>query len=186
MSRSRRTPSKKPPPPLPRVVARKPRRGDVHPLSPAQIRAFLRLLPAAQLRELERIELRAREGDVGDPFALYRREERDILVYSTPADEWWMSSLHDECARDLDRVGAGVIRHKHGVSIHFGDGAMQAFMRDVLAHEIGHHVRNTTVARYPRVARTADEEAVADLHARRTRTRLATPPRGRPTPPSSR
>jgi predicted metalloprotease len=48
---------------------------------------------------------------------------------------------------------------------------MDLFMRDVLAHEIGHHVRNQ-VARYPRTARTADEEAVADLHARRTRVRL--------------
>ena len=158
---------------FPRVVARKPRRGDVHPLSPTAIRAFLRALPAEQLRGLRRIELRARIDDVGDPFALYRREERDILLYSLPADEWWMSSLDPDCARDLERAGAELIEHAHGVSIHFRSGGMDAFLRDVLAHELGHHLRNETVARYPRVGRTADEEAVADLHARRTRTRLS-------------
>lgn len=161
---------------LPRVVARKPRHGDVHPLSRTAIRALLRRLPAAQLRGLRRIELRAREGDVGAPFALYRRQERDIILYSLPPAEWWMSSLDAGCARDLLRVGAGIVRHRHGVSIHFSDGGgMDLFMRDVLAHELGHHLRNQTVARYPRVARTADEEAVADLHARRTRARLNLP-----------
>jgi hypothetical protein len=157
---------------FPRVVARKPRRGDVHPLSPTAIRAFLRALPPVQLKGLRRIELRARIEDVGDPFALYRREERDILIFSLPADEWWMSSLDAECARELKRAGAAILRHDHGVSIHFRNGGMDAFVRDVLAHELGHHLRNETVARYPRVGRTADEEAVADLHARRTRTRL--------------
>jgi len=171
MSRSTRTPPAATAS-FPRVVARKPRRGDVHALSPAEIRAFLRALPAEQLHGLVRIELRARVADVGDPFALYRREERDILIYSLPPDEWWMTALDPACARELRRAGAALVRHRHGVSIHFEDGNMRAFMRDVLAHEIGHHIRNQTVARYPRVARTADEEAVADLHARRTRARL--------------
>jgi hypothetical protein len=158
---------------FPRIVERKPRRGDVHPLSPAAIRAFLRALPAEQLHGLRRVELRARVDDVGAPFAIYRREERDIILYSLPPDEWWMTSLDGGCARDLRRVGATVVRHRHGVSIHFASMGMDLFLRDVLAHEIGHHVRNQTVARYPRVGRTADEEAVADLHARRTRARLS-------------
>lgn len=156
-----------------RVIARRPRRGDIHPLGASEIRVFLARLPVDEVRQLARIELRAREGDVGDPFALYRREERDILVYSVPPHEWWMSSLDEGCAADLRRAGALLLRHRHGTSIHFSDGAMQTFMRDVLAHEIGHHVRNTTRGRYPRVARTADEEAFADLHARRVRKRLS-------------
>jgi len=172
MSRSTRGP-RAATPAFPRVVERKPRRGDVHALSPTAIRAFLRALPVVQLHGLRRIELRARVDDVGAPFALYRREERDIILYSLPPGEWWMSSLDRECARDLKRVGATIVRHRHGVSIHFSDGGLDDFMRDVLAHEIGHHVRNQTVASYPRVARTADEEAVADLHARRTRARLS-------------
>ena len=90
---SRITPSPRAATPLPRVVARKPRRGDVHALSPSAIRAFLRALPVEQLRGLRRIELRARVDDVGAPFALYRREERDIILYSLPPDEWWMSAL---------------------------------------------------------------------------------------------
>lgn len=172
MSRTTRIP-RAPATAFPRVVERKPRRGDVHALSPAAIRAFLRVLPAAQLHGLRRIELRARVDDVGAPFALYRREERDILLYSLPPAEWWMSSLDKDCARELRRVGATLVRHRHGTSVHFTHGGMADFMRDVLAHELGHHLRNQTVARYPRVARTADEEAVADLHARRTRARLS-------------
>ncbi|MGZ3425395.1 MAG: hypothetical protein ACXVCV_02045 [Polyangia bacterium] len=170
MSRSRRAPAVTA---FPRVVQRKARRGDLHPLPAPAIRDFLRALPGEQLHGLVRVELRARVEDVGAPFAMYRREERDIILYSLPPDEWWMSSLNRECARDLRRVGANVVRHRHGVSIHFAAGGMDLFMRDVLAHEIGHHVRNQTVARYPRVGRTADEEAVADLHARRTRARLS-------------
>ncbi len=173
MSRTTRTPSR-PTPSLPRVVARKPRRGDVHPLPPAAIRELLRALPSAQLRGLVRVELRARTDEVGTPFAIYRREERDIILYSLPPDEWWMSALDRDCARDLREAGARIVRHRLGVSIHFADGGMDTFMRHVLAHEIGHHVRNQ-IARYPRTARTADEEAVADLHARRTRTRLSVP-----------
>jgi hypothetical protein len=172
MSRSRRRTDGSAPS-LPRVVERKPRRGDVHALSPTAIRAFLRALPAVQLEGLRRIELRARVDDVGAPFALYRREERDIILFSLPPDEWWMSSLDRQCARELRRAGARLVRHRDGVSLHFTDGVIATFMLDVLAHEIGHHVRNQTVARYPRVARTADEEAVADLHARRTRARLS-------------
>ena len=168
-TRSRRAPATA----FPRVVERKPRRGDVHALSATAIREFLRALQATQLTGLRRVELRARVDDVGAPFALYRRQERDILLYSLPPDEWWMSSLDQACARDLRRVGATLVRHRHGVSVHFADGGLDDFMRDVLAHELGHHVRNQTVARYPRVARTADEEAVADLHARRTRARLS-------------
>lgn len=172
MSRTTRTPAPaRKPSSLPRVVTRKPRRGDVHPLTPAAIRELLRALPATQLHGLKCIELRARTDDVGAPFAIYRREERDIILYSLPPDEWWMSSLTRDCARDLRQAGARIVRHELGVSVHFAAGGMDAFLRHVLAHEIGHHVRNQ-VARYPRTARTADEEAVADLHARRTRARL--------------
>ncbi|HEX6838808.1 MAG TPA: hypothetical protein VF334_19655, partial [Polyangia bacterium] len=115
MSRSTRTP-RSATPTFPRVVARKPRRGDVHALSPAEIRAFLRALPAEQLHGLVRIELRARVDDVGDPFALYRREERDILVYSLPPGEWWMTSIDPACARELRRAGAAYLGQAAGRS----------------------------------------------------------------------
>ena len=167
-----RTRTPRPPAKLPRVVARKPRHGDVHPLSPTAIRAFLRALPAAQLEGLARIELRARTAEVGQPFAEYRRQERDILLYSLPPDEWWLAALDRELTRELREAGARIVRHRDGYSIHFEAGGMDAFLRHVLAHEIGHHVRNR-IAPYPCTARTADEEAVADLHARRTRARLS-------------
>jgi hypothetical protein len=162
-------------PKLPRVVARKPRRGDVHPLESGAVREFLTALPPEQIHGLAGVELRARVDSVGVPFGLYRREDRVIILYSLPADEWWMDSILPDIARSLRAAGAKVLRHRPGVSIHWTAGAhLAAWLRDeVLAHEIGHHVRNQYAARWPRAARTVDEEAVADLHARRTKKRLS-------------
>ncbi|MDB4969608.1 MAG: hypothetical protein JWN44_5297 [Myxococcales bacterium] len=179
MTRSRRTDkpairARRATPKLPRIVVRKPRRGDVHPLATGAVRAFLRALPPEQIHGLAAVELRARVDGVGEPFAIYRREDRVIILYSLPPDEWWMGSILPDIARSLRAAGATVLRHRPGVSIHWSSSAsLAAWLRDeVLAHEVGHHVRNQYAARWPRAARTVDEEAVADLHARRTKRRL--------------
>jgi hypothetical protein len=151
---------------LPRIVERKPRHGDLHPLSPAQIRRILMRLPAEQRHGLLRIELRARTAAVGKPFAEYRRDERVILLYSLPRDGWWLPSAFDFEPLRLPRYGARVFAQPHGTSITWRSPSALAlwFWIEVLAHELGHHVRNR---RSPRFARLRDEESVADLHSRR-------------------
>ena len=114
MSRSRRTDkpairARKEAHKLPRVVARKPRRGDVHPLGAGAVRAFLAALPPEQIHGLAAVELRARVDSVGAPFAFYRREDRVIIVYSLPPDEWWMDSIIPDVARRLRAAHCGTL-----------------------------------------------------------------------------
>lgn len=56
---------------LPGIVVRQPREGDVHPLPKRLLAKALAGLPLELWHGLRRIELRAREGDVGRPFATY-------------------------------------------------------------------------------------------------------------------
>jgi hypothetical protein len=155
--------------PEPRVIERKPRRGDAHPLSSAQVRRILARVPAEQHHGLQRIELRPRTTSVGKPFAEYRRDERIIVLYSLPADGWWLPSDFDLVPLRLDRYQARVSSDDTGSNISWRSPSQLAlwFWVEVLAHELGHHMRNQYRRSYPRFARLRDEESVADLHSRR-------------------
>lgn len=157
-------------PALPRVLVRKPRRGDVHALGPEMVRRILGRVPVEQLYGLKRIELRARAGALGDPFAYYLRDERAILLYSVPDGDWTLPWPHAADSLRLRRYRARVRRHRDGVDVAWRSPIDRAlwFWIEVLAHELGHHVRNQYRARHPRVARTRDEESVADLYSRRS------------------
>ena len=160
-------------PVLPRIIARKPRRGDVHALSPEMVRSILGRLPVEQLFGLRRIELRARPDRFGDPFAHYLRDERAILLYSVPDGDWTLAPHAVESLR-LRQYRASVRRHAGGAIVAWRPPVDRIIWRalwfwiEVLAHELGHHVRNQYRARHPRVARTRDEESVADLYSRRS------------------
>ena len=95
------------------------------------------------------------------------------MLYSLPPDEWWMASILPTARESLSRRRGGLCAIKHGVSIHFAGGGMDECCATVLAHESA----ITYATKRPRVtanaARTVDEEAVADLHARRTRARFS-------------
>lgn len=157
-------------PELPRIITRKPRRGDVHALDPAMVRAILGRVPVEQRFGLRRVELRARTGALGDPFAYYLRDERAILLYSIPDGDWTLPSRHAAESLRLGQYHARVRRGLGGVTISWRSLVDRAlwFWIEVLAHELGHHVRNQYRARHPRVARTRDEESVADLYSRRS------------------
>jgi hypothetical protein len=164
MSRTRIGPAA--PRALPRIIERRPRRGDLHPLSGAQVRRILGRLLDEQHRGLRRIELRPRVEAVGKPFAEYRRDERIILLFSLPCDGWWLPREFDIEPLRLDRYGARIYAQSHGTSVIWRSPQTLAlwFWIEVLAHELGHHVRNQ---RRKRFARVRDEESVADLHSRR-------------------
>jgi hypothetical protein len=50
---------------LPRVIERKPREGDIHPISKSRVESVLAKTPDAYLYGLSRIELRARNAPIG-------------------------------------------------------------------------------------------------------------------------
>jgi hypothetical protein len=161
-------------PRLPRIVLRRPRRGDIHPLSPARIRELLRALPVEQIYKLERIELRPRTCDiVGFPFAEYFGPERMIVLYSLPTGEYdwfyWLARKQ-EVQRILKLPDYARYRQtRYGVSVHWDEpGSLARWLEeDVLMHELGHHWRNVYEATWPRWRRRRDEERVAEARARR-------------------
>ena len=68
---------------LPPIIARKPRRGDEHPISTSELERFLAGTGTEYLYGLKRIELRARVSEsVGDPFGCYYL--RNAPWYCTP------------------------------------------------------------------------------------------------------
>jgi hypothetical protein len=66
---------------LPRIIVRKPRRGDIHPLPKSILVRLLKHVPVEYFYGLSRIELRARQGKIGDPFGAYGRDEKAIILY---------------------------------------------------------------------------------------------------------
>src|SRR5262245_47219691 len=111
---------------LPRVVERKPRRGNVHALASPAVRKILGRLPLEQLYGLERIELRGRTGAVGKPFAEYRRDERAILLFSLPAEVWWLPRGFDVAPLRLARYHARVVSDRSGHRVTFASPAWLA------------------------------------------------------------
>ena len=78
----------------PRVIARRPSPGDVHPLSKQALSGILRQTPIEYLYGLKRIELRPRRNNkIGEPFGCYLPDEKTIWLYSSDGDTW-KSSFH--------------------------------------------------------------------------------------------
>ena len=68
----------------PRVIERRVRRGDVHPIPKSFVEALLTIVPSEYMHGLQHVELRARQGRVGEPYAQYRRDENIVVIYSVP------------------------------------------------------------------------------------------------------
>jgi len=74
---------------FPRIVERRPRPGDVHPLAYGYLSALLNYQRVDYVYGLRKIELRPRvSSQVGDPYGFYRRSERLIVLYSVPPSRW--------------------------------------------------------------------------------------------------
>ncbi|HMO65131.1 MAG TPA: hypothetical protein PKE47_07920, partial [Verrucomicrobiota bacterium] len=92
---------------LPRIVARQPRQGDVHPLPKRLLTRLLAGLPLELWHGLTRIELRAREGEVGRPFASYHPRDRSIRLHSLPM-EFHLPPVSRGTVKLLEGFGAEV------------------------------------------------------------------------------
>ena len=154
---------------FPRIIERRPRRGDMHPLNGRAVRAILRQIPLEYLYGLSRIELRARTSDVGVPFGQYRRDEKAIILYSLPS-LWIFPSLNPTMRHSLSRFYAKIEPTPEGlVCVTWPKDCLMSlwFYCEVMAHELGHHYRWQYRHRNGRKGSRVDEEIVADLHAKR-------------------
>jgi hypothetical protein len=155
---------------LPPILVHRPRRGDVHPISGAVMRGVLRTeVPIEYLHGLQRIEMRPRMGEVGEPFAWYLPDERAILLYSLPEEWTWEPDVPEEYLAKLRRMFAEITVSKTSVHVRWPDRAVLAlwFFVEVLAHELGHHYRYQYRIRRGSARARQHEEFVARLHSER-------------------
>ena len=153
---------------LPRIVVRNPRPGDAHVLDHALIERFLREQPPESFYGLAAIELRARQGRVGRPFASYRGAGKTVIIYSVPP-VWTFKTNSTFCALSMMRFGAVADLADGVLTVSWPDGSFPEmwFLFDVLAHELGHHARKQFVHKNGKRGSRQDEERLADRAARR-------------------
>lgn len=151
---------------MPRVMRRDPRRGDVHPFTPADVRNVLRTVPPAYVYGLKSVELRARPRTIGDPFGLYQRDERRIHLYSCPPSRWVLEGARAGTGDGLSGYGAIITSDAARIVIEWPDPlGLWNFYLDTLLHELGHHHVNQYEASRGRPGTRRRNEALADLHA---------------------
>jgi hypothetical protein len=153
---------------LPRIVNRKPRTGDVHPLTRDQIRYYLLLVPPAYIYGLEAVELRPRKDAVGCPYGLYSEGEKRIWLYSCPAREWRFSEEIWPGHKAVLSYGAKMVTSQNAgkdVVVEWNDPVdIELLFVDALLHELGHHYVNQYKSSRGRPATRSRNEAVANLH----------------------
>lgn len=158
-------------PVLPRIIERKPMPGDCHPITASSLRRVLkREVPLAYLHGLDRIELRPRSSnEVGAPFALYRRPEKSIILYSLPLEWFWKSFPSVKLLAGMQRFFAEVEVSQAGVRVTWPARELLSlwYYIEVLAHELGHHYRWQNRGRRGNPGLSAHEEFVAEVHSHR-------------------
>jgi hypothetical protein len=129
-------------PVLPRIVERRPKEGDVHPLTSKYLSALLRYQRIDYLYGLRQIELRSRVShQVGDPYGFYRRREKLIVLYSVPPTRWHFPALGAHQRRNFEGYDAVVSEEPDAICVtwlHLFDLAFFMY-QEVLLHELGHH-----------------------------------------------
>ena len=151
-----------------RVVVRRPRHGDVHPIPKSVVESLLVIVPGEYAHGLRRVELRARQGPLGKPYAEYRRDEKVVVIYSVPT-EWKLRSIPEWEQRSMHRFGADLEHRGDSWLVRWNDleGLAYWFAYVVLFHELGHHFSDQYHRRKGRIFGRQYREAFADATARR-------------------
>ena len=102
---------------FPRIVVRKPRHGDIHPMSKEMIARAFDKLPIEYFYGLKEIELRARPGNIGKPFGKYSRYAKKIILYSVPEKRWDITNPADGFISALRRYQAKISNVKGGIIV---------------------------------------------------------------------
>lgn len=155
---------------LPRIVVRRPAPGDIHPLPKGVLAGALRLdVPVEYIYGLNRIELRAREGNrIGEPFAAYRKDEKAIILYSLPV-VWVVPSMPVSNRKSLEAYWAEVVRKDKEWQVSWPSKACLAwwYFHEVVTHELGHHFAEQYKKKRGKIRGLRYRELNADLHSSR-------------------
>ena len=103
-------------PRLPRIIERRPYSGDVHPIPKTVLQYLLPEVPLKYLYGLKAIELRGRQGPIGDQFGMYFPDEKTVRLFSLPL-EWRFTRISNWLRRSLTTNGAEVPEGEDGVHV---------------------------------------------------------------------
>jgi hypothetical protein len=132
------------------------------------MRVVLQVVPVEFVYSLARVELRARKGEVGFPWAEYRPDERIVIVYSIPEDEYTLEAISPAEQGSMQTYGAEISRGQDGYVVRWTNPESRAvwFAFTVLYHELGHHYDMQYRTRRAPSRGRRSEEAFADQKAR--------------------
>ena len=153
----------------PRVIARRPAPGDIHPLSKQAITRILRGIPIEYLYGLNRIELRPRRNNrIGEPFGCYLPDEKAIWLYSLPP-VWRMKKILPGFRKSIESFGAIVAIRNSAVEVRWPESEsayVDVWFLTVFMHELGHHFVEQYKNQRGRIG-GRHEELVANLRSSR-------------------
>lgn len=153
----------------PRIIAKRPSPGDIHPLNRSRLLRLFESLPIEYLYGLKQIELQPRLNErIGDPFALYIRSEKTIRLFSLPT-EWRLDRLPPFLRKSLGTFRARIEDEKGQIVVKWRSDAVMSlwYQCEVFVYELGHHFRGQYRHKNGNWGLRWHEEWVADLHARR-------------------
>ena len=152
----------------PRVIARRPSPGDVHPLSKQSLSGILRQTPIEYLYGLKRIELRPRRNNkIGEPFGCYLPNEKTIWLYSLPPI-WRMKEIPPGLRHNVKSFGAAVVNVNDSVEVRWLESEsayVDVWFLTIFMHELGHHFVEQYRNQRGRIGGRRHEELVADLRS---------------------
>ena len=155
---------------LPRIVVRRPARGDIHPIPRDILIGAIRLdIPVEYIYGLKRIELRARKGkQVGGHFAAYRRDEKAIILYSLPL-QWTIDTMPENRKRELESWGVKIFRKDNQWQVHWPSEIELCmwYFTEVFTHELGHHFAEQYKNKRGKIRSRKFRELNANLHSLR-------------------
>lgn len=153
---------------LPRIIERKPKLGDIHPLSKKDVLNYLSTIPEEYLYKLEIIELSPRPKDPGDPLGRYYPSDKKIVLYSHPTKFiqsdiiycllYHLMSKNGDPAPDTWEI----IDNKLHVEWDFAK-LRKLYLEEVLPHEFGHHFYYINKNRR-KLPKFKYHEILADIH----------------------
>ena len=126
---------------FPRIIVRKPKRGDIHPLDRRSIAIGFNAIPEGFFYGLRQIELRPRTGSMQQQaFGRYYLDKR-LHLYSVPPRTWKYDEITESYGQLVERYGAKVSETTDGISIEWNDSRclFGFYLAEVFFHELGHH-----------------------------------------------
>ena len=152
----------------PRIVFRKPRLGDLHPIDKKLMKSILERIPVEFIYGLKTVEMRSRKNEkIGDPYGLYRYSERMIVLYSVPSDSWVLDGFTPLWRKAFRAWGSKVEKQGKTFFCTWAPSKLKHFFCAVLCHELGHHYTFQYDSKNKLIPHQTTNENLADLHGSR-------------------